>query len=427
MTYAGQLGHSVVAITEHETIANAIKIEKEYKEIKKQYPNLKLVRGNEIYLCRNGLLGENFERGIDKYYHFILLAKNAQGHQQIRELSTRAWLRSYMAGGLRRTPTYYQDLLDIIGKNPGNVIGSTGCLGGFLDTKLLQWYKNGKPDELYQQIVNWCYQIQAIFGKGNFYFELQPSANDEQEIVNKELLKLSEATNIPYIITTDSHYLKKKDAPIHEAFLNSQNGDREVKSFYATTYLMSTDELESYVNNYMTKGQLKQAYNNILDIANCCEDYSLLKPLKIPTLGWRDLGNYTIDQKKWVNRIPYLEKFWESSYEGDKYLADAIVLKLESDPRLQYQESYDELNSNLEMTWVSSEVNKTHWSAYFLNLQGVIDACWSAGSLVGPGRGSGVGFYLLYILDLIQINPLWESTQTFPWRFLNPDRVSVLD
>ena len=79
------------------------------------------------------------------------------------------------------------------------------------------------------------------------------------------------------------------------------------------------------------------------------------------------------------------------------------------------------------MTWVSSEVNKAHWSAYFLNLRGILDTCWEAGTLVGPGRGSGVGFYLLYILDLIQINPLWETTQTFSWRFLNPDRVSVLD
>ena len=92
-----------------------------------------------------------------------------------------------------------------------------------------------------------------------------------------------------------------------------------------------------------------------------------------------------------------------------------------------YKESYDEINDNLRITWVSSEVNKAHWSAYFLNLQKIIDRCWESGTVVGPGRGSGVGFYLLYILDIIQINPLWETTRTFSWRFLNPDRVSVLD
>lgn len=79
------------------------------------------------------------------------------------------------------------------------------------------------------------------------------------------------------------------------------------------------------------------------------------------------------------------------------------------------------------MTWESSEVNNTHWSAYFLNLQKIIDECWNAGTIVGPGRGSGVGFILLYILGITQINPLWETTKCFPWRFLNPSRVSVLD
>ena len=63
----------------------------------------------------------------------------------------------------------------------------------------------------------------------------------------------------------------------------------------------------------------------------------------------------------------------------------------------------------------------------FLNLQKIIEVCWKAGTLVGPGRGSGVGFILLYLLDIIQINPLWESSQTKHWRFLNPERVSVLD
>jgi DNA polymerase-3 subunit alpha len=150
-----------------------------------------------------------------------------------------------------------------------------------------------------------------------------------------------------------------------------------------------------------------------------CEDFSLLKPLNIPTLPWREIklgGNNVINRSKWTERIPYLMNFWNSDYEGDRHLADTIVVKLETDPRLQYQESYDEINDNLRITWVSSEVNKAHWSAYFLNLQRILDHCWDAGTIVGPGRGSGVGFYLLYILDIIQINPLWETTKTYSWR-----------
>ena len=108
-------------------------------------------------------------------------------------------------------------------------------------------------------------------------------------------------------------------------------------------------------------------------------------------------------------------------------MAELIVEKIESDFRLQNQETYNEIGNNLKTTWISSEVNKVHWSAYFLNLQKTLDVCWEAGTLIGPGRGSGVGFLLLYILDIIQINPMWETTKTYEWRFLNPERVSVLD
>jgi DNA polymerase-3 subunit alpha len=141
--YAVELGHEVVAITDHESVMNAIKVEKVYKKIKKDNPNFKVIFGNEIYLCRNGLNANNFDPKQDKYYHFILHAKDAIGHQQIREISTRAWQRSYMARGMRRVPTYYQDLIDIIRANPGHVIGCTACLGGALGTQLMK-YKESK-------------------------------------------------------------------------------------------------------------------------------------------------------------------------------------------------------------------------------------------------------------------------------------------
>lgn len=431
MEYAIELGQEVIAITEHESISNAVKVEKEYKKIKEKHPDFKVILGNEIYLCRDGLNGQNFVKGEDKYFHFILLAKNAKGHQQIRELSTRAWQRSYVTNKMRRVPTYYSDIIEIIGADPGNVIGSTACLGGFLGSKLLQWRTMDSmvKDLFYSQIEKWLLSIEGIFTKGNFYLELQPSINEEQVFVNKEIIKLSKKLNIPYIITTDTHYLKPEDMSIHKAFLNSQDGDREVDSFYATTYLMGTETLEEYMNLCMSKEEIQEAYRNILDIKKQCEDYSLLKPLVIPSLKWKEpKGSYnTYDYRKYFELIPYLNTFYSSSFEGDKRLVDLIIDKIESDIRLQNQEVYNELNNNLEATWISSEVNKAHWSAYFLNLQNVLEVCWSAGTLVGPGRGSGVGFLLLYILDIIQINCLWEETKTFGWRFLNPARVSVLD
>ena len=325
---------------------------------------------------------------------------------------------------MRRVPTYYQDLIDVIGENRGHVIGTTACLGGALPTQLLK-YKSSGSQELYEKIIAWCEQMEWIFGPGNFYLELQPAANRDQRYVNRALIDIANTYHFPYIITTDSHYLKKEDKPIHKAYLNSQNGDREVDDFYATTYMMNTEELESFLD--LTREELDEAYSNIHHIKEMCEDYSLMKPLKIPQLPWRDLDGYTIDQSFWGNRIPYLNRFWKSEYEGDQKLADAIVLRVLEDDRLQKQNIYDAINECLEMTWISSEVNKTHWSAYYLNLQKIVEECWNAGTLVGCGRGSGVGFILLYLLGITQINPQWETTKTFAWRFLNPARVSVLD
>lgn len=422
--YAIELGHKVVAITDHESISNAIKVEKYYKKIKEKNPDFKVILGNEIYLCRNGLTANNFDRNQDKYSHFVLLAKDAVGHQQIREISTRAWGRSYMYRGMRRVPTYYQDLIDIIKQNPGHVIGSTACLGGALPTQILKW-RATQDSTLMEKIKIWISQMQSIFGEENFYFELQPSKTQEQTYVNRILIKLSEAMNIPYIITTDSHYLKKEDRSIHKAYLNAQNGDREVDDFYGTTYMMSTEELESYMD--LTEEEFQYAYQNIEKIGEMCEDYSLQKSLKIPELMWNNFPEDELTLGMYAKRIPMLMDFYNSEYEADRKLVWAIIDGIRTHEDLRCQEAYDEINSNLKTTWTSSEVNKARWSAYFLNLQKIIDVCWDAGSIVGPGRGSGVGFILLYVLGITQINPLREKTRCFEWRFLNPERVSVLD
>ena len=435
--YAIELGHEVVGITEHDTIASAIRAEKHYKKIKEANPNFKMILGNEIYLVRNGLNGQNFNKDYDRYYHFILLAKDEIGHQQIREISTRAWMRSYTARRMRRVPTYYQDLIDIIGANPGHVIGSTACLGGCLPTQLLRLLtlergtsKNEAALMLKKKIYVWIKQMQNIFGKEDFYFEMQPSHNKEQIYVNKKLIELSNELDIKCIITNDAHYLKKEDRPIHKAFLNSQQGDREVDDFYATTYLMSDDEIRELMEEEIGKEELEKAYQNIIEIKDKCKDFSLLKPLKIPRLDWKYYKVKPDIIQFWSNKIPYLKTFLESEYDEDKHLAYAIVDRLVNstvEEDLWNQKTADEIDACLEDTWISSEVNGSRWSAYFLNLQNIIDICWDAGTLVGAGRGSGVGFILLYLLGITQINPLKEKSPTKRWRFLNPERVSVLD
>ena len=363
LAYAQELGHTVIGFTEHEFTGGWLKAFK----LQKKYPDIKIILGNEIYLCRNGLNASNYNREIDRYYHFCLYGKDDIGLKQIREISTRAWMRSYMARGMRRVPTYYNDLFEIIGKNPGHVIGSTACLGGALPTQLLR-YRDTQNAELGRKIGIWIDQMDNLFGRGNFYLELQPSKNKDQIYVNKQLIELSGITGIPYIITTDSHYLRKEDRIVHKAYLNAQSGDREVDDFYASTYMMDTAELESYFK-YFDKETLQKAYQNILEIRDKIQDFSLLRPLKIPNLKWKPIGNVITSGKEELFKvIPMLETFANSEYESDRYLVDAIWDGIVRHKDLQNQEAYDEINACLEDTWVSSEVNKARWSAYYLKL-----------------------------------------------------------
>ena len=424
--YAIELGHNGIAITEHETIANAIEIEECWERIKKDNPNFKIIRGNEIYLVRNGLTGQNFNKENDSYTHFLLLALDAEGHKQIREISTRAWKRSYISRGLRRVPTYYQDLVEVIGENTGHLVASTACIGGALGTQLLR-YKNNPSDAHLEKIKNWCLQMEKVFGKDNFYLEMQPSDGWEQRYVNQWIVKLSSELNIPCIITNDAHYLKKEDLKIQKIFLNSQGGDREVESFYATTYLMSDEEILSFMEEQIGTEEIQKAYHNIQNILDRAQDYTLKKPLKIPSLPWREIYSYKSEYDFWFAKIPTLKEFYKSEFKSDNYLVDAVIEGIKNHLDLQNQEAYREIDLCLQDTWESSKVNNAQWSAYFLNLQKVIDVCWEAGTVVGCGRGSGVGFILLYCLDITQINPLREQTKTFRFRFLNPERVSVLD
>lgn len=331
-----------------------------------------------------------------------------------------------MAQKLRRRPTYYQDLKDIVMPNKGHLIASSACLGSQLDRFILQ-YKETQDENFLITAKRWCKYIEDIFGEGNFYLELQPSSNEEQIFVNKMLVQFSKELNIPYIITTDAHYLRPEDARIHEAFLNAQDGEREVRSFYETTYLMTDEEVRSYLT-YLSDEEIEKAYENILAIKNKCEDFTIERPLEIPSLPWRNFKHYSeIERDFYYQQMPSLKKFAFSEYKADKALVDAVIEGIKNKEDLQNEKSYKAIEECLDMTWVSSEVNKARWSAYYLNLQKIIDECWNAGTLVMPGRGSGVGFILLYVLDIIQVNCLREKSPTKSWRFLNPARVSVLD
>lgn len=425
---AKDLGHNFIAITDHETIATAIDCQKVEADIRKEYPDFKVIRGNEIYLCRNGMNKENFVRGEDKFYHFILLAKDARGHEQLRELSTRAWMQSFETNRMTRVPTYYSDLIDIVGTDPGHVIFSTACLGSKSSQMLLSYSKD-PTEEKWNSIKNWITHLSEICGKENFFLETQPSFNKEQIIVNKLYKQLSEELEIPVIITLDAHYLKKEDEPIHHAFLTAQDGDRETSEFYASTYMMSREEIHSYMDETIGEETVSQWMNNTKMIYDMCGDYDLTHPLHIPYLP------KTIDvitEKEFLlfkDKIKELEYFYVSPHKADNDMAAAIVKKILAEPEIYDNEkTFGMIDECLTAIRLASEKQKTQWSAYLLNMRDYINVIWEKGnSLVGCSRGSGGGFILLNILGITQINPAREKAPLRAWRFLNPERVSPLD
>ena len=430
LEYTHQLGHKGVAITDHDNIGAHVEALKQMDNFKsdESWKDYKLILGNEIYLCSKKQILEDKDY---HFWHFILLAKDAIGHKQIRELSTRAWVENSFTYVNIRTPTYYEDLFEVIEENRGHIIASTACLGGRLAYLILQAYNDNPIEPNLTGVKKWLKRMDDCFGHGNFFLEMQPSIQEAQDIVNNTILTLSEELDIPFIISTDSHYPSKEDRPIHEAFLKSNEDsgkEREVGDFYATTYIMSEEEIHSYLDEKIGVDNVNLGINNTELIYNQVEDYTLFANLEIPYEP-SDLTEPDEDLVlKYGKYIPHLQEFANSDYNGDRHLVREIVNRIEKDAEeLANKETYEAIDTCLESIKMSSEANKSHWSAYLLQTRDLVNACWEVGSMVGPSRGSGLGFILLYILGITQVNPLREEVPTFHWRFLNPKRVSPLD
>lgn len=430
--YAHSLGHAGICFTEHESITSSLDALKYYDSHKnlEGWENFKVVLGNEIYLCTEDVTAEN--KFNNRYPHFILVALNAHGHQGIRELSTKAWTKNSFMHVMMRVPTYYSDLEEMMANYKGDIIGSSACLGGALPHRLLQFQdlERANPKEyekIWQSCKDWIAYMNEIFGEGYFFLELQPSHMMEQIYVNHKLIQLSKETGTPYIITTDAHYLKKEDRQIHKIFLESQEGDREVDDFYSTTYIMSEEEIHEYMDEYYGHDVVQKGLDNTMLIYEKAEYYKLTKDLDIPYIPLNTSEPNKELYEKFKNQIPLLSEFYHSEYNCDRHLVRDIVAYIDTDPYYQTDEAYEKINECLYYIKDSSEKMKVRWSKYLLQIAIDVQIAWSAGTLVGAGRGSGVGFCLLNILGITQINPLREKTKTYPWRFLNPERASVLD
>ena len=287
LNYALELGHEVVAITDHESVMNAVKVEKAYKKIKEKNPDFKVIFGNEIYLCDTREMGQ-------KYYHFILIAKNTQGQRALRELSSRAWLNSYWDRGMERVVTLKSDLEEIVNKYPNSLIATTACLGGELSTAISSMLNAESVFDMdtrqreYNHIVDFHSWCKNLFG-ADFYLECAPAASRDQVVVNRKLRQISDVMQIPMVVGSDAHYLSKEDRYVHKAYLNSKGGEREVDSFYEYSYLQTEEEIfENLRKSFNDNDYVSKLFENSLSIYDKIENYSIRHKQRIPKVDVKE-------------------------------------------------------------------------------------------------------------------------------------------
>lgn len=407
-----------IAITDHESLGIHMKANRINKKLQQEDSTFKVALGNEIYLINNRGNGQ-------KYYHFILIAKDKEGYKQLRKLSTNAWYFSYQDRG-ERVPTLKSELEYVIKQNPGHIIATTACLGGELST-LVQMLNDAEAafdtitaKTYHQQIVDFVLWCKNLFGD-DFYIECAPGCSKEQLTVNNRLLSISKAFNVKMVIGTDSHYLSKEDRFVHASYLNSKDAERETASFYEYSYLQTEEEIQEHLNRSSLGEYYEQMVSNSFEIYNKIENYDLSHTQKIPVAP---IKTYPVVDKKIPDSCPIYKSLFSSDDIQKRFWANETYQGM-LDKGILNNQSLKRLETEANIIKIISETLNVCLYAYFNTFKYYIDLFWEEGSIVGPGRGSATGFLSNYCLGITQVNPVrWQLPY---WRFLNEARIELPD
>ena len=424
-----KLGLSGIAITDHEILSAHMEVNQYAKEIKKEHPDFKIALGNEIYLV-------NDRERNQKYYHFLLIAKDAIGHKALRELSSIAWQNLYVDKKMERVPTTKNELKEIVNKYPGHLIATTACIGGELSSNALMYAKAEIAEDwnlaaIYKQkIIDFIMYCKKLFGE-DFYIECAPSTNGDQRLVNSKLYNIAKCFDIKMVVGTDAHYLTKNDRLIHKAYLNSKEGDREVDAFYEFTYLMDSEEVDELLKPCFPDGVVDWILDNTLEVQNKIEEYSLERKQIIPKVEVENyprqypLKHFTEWKKEEIEqKYPIIFELLKSDDIQERYWINECLLGLK-EKNLYKTEYLARLEIEADIIKYIGEKLDDCLFAYFNTFKHYIDLFWKCGSIVGPGRGSATGFLSNYLLGITQLDPIrWKLNY---WRFLNKERAELPD
>jgi DNA polymerase-3 subunit alpha len=368
-----ELGMDSIAITDHGVMYGVIDF---YKEAKKQ--GIKPIIGCEVYVAPGSRHDREVDRGENRYYHLVLLAENDTGYHNLMKIVSRGFTEGF----------YYKPRVDreVLAEFHEGIIALSACLAGEVAVKINQGF--------YEEAKKAALEHQEIFGKGNYFLELQDHGMAEQANVNQGLMRMSKETGIELVATNDLHYVNAEDAEAHDILLCIQTGKRvndtdRMRYEGGQYYLKSPQEMEELFP------YAKEALENTCKIAERCNVDIVFGEQKLPKF-----------------EVP-------EGYTSTTYLRSLCQAGLAK----RYNPVTDELKERLD--YELSTIEKMGYVDYFLIVWDFIKYAKDHGIAVGPGRGSAAGAIVSYCLEITNIEPL-HSSLLFE-RFLNPERVSMPD
>ena len=368
-----ELGMDSAAITDHGAMYGVIDF---YKEAKAQ--GIKPIIGCEVYVAPNSRFDKETTGGEDRYYHLVLLAENNQGYQNLVKIVSDGYTEGF----------YYRPRVDreILAKYHEGIIATSACLAG----EVQRCIQKG----MYEEACDAARRYENIFGKGNFFLELQDHGIPEQKMVNQALLRMSRELGIELVATNDVHYTYAEDVKPHDILLCLQTGkrlaDEDRMRYEGGQYFVKSPEEMERLFPYA-----KQALENTQKIADRCNVEIEFGVTKLPKY----------DVPEGYTSWEYLNKLCGEGFAG-RYPDDDGTLR----KQLEYELSI---------------IQKMGYVDYFLIVWDFIKYARDHGIAVGPGRGSAAGSLVSYTLGITNIDP--AKYQLLFERFLNPERVSMPD
>ncbi len=369
-----ELGMESVALTDHGVLYGAVEF---YKKAKKA--GIKPIIGSEMYVAYEKM--DQKRPNIDgKSYHLVLLVKNKIGYKNLVKLSTKSHLEGF----------YYKPRVDedLLAKHSEGLIALSACIQGKIPRLIL----SGKPDEAEKTALRY----QKIFGKDNFYLEVQDHPHTEgQTKANNGLISIAKKTNIPLVATQDAHYLRPDDAEAQDVLMliNTGADPNNPERLSMRKEDFSIRSAEQMIDSFK---DIPEAIENTQKIADDCNFEFELGKIRLPHFPIP--GNE--DENEYLKELCFkgLEKRYDTSLN---------------------KEAKDRLNYELSI------IKQMGFASYFLIVQDFVNWAKKQKIVVGPGRGSVGGSLVAYALNITDIDPL-KYGLLFE-RFLNPERISMPD